>query len=111
MADLHIVTKVACPTHIESPLQMSNVTVCRAKAVMLANIENAVMSGVDSADDNGKSDDDLNDLFRHTKHASSISPTTSHLLCLPAATSSRPETRLALGLMTTALCYRHTSCS
>lgn len=41
------------------------------------------MSDIDSADDDGKSNDDPNDLFKHTKHASSISPSTLYLLCLP----------------------------
>lgn len=49
------------------------------------------MHGIDSADDDGKSNDDPNDLFKHEKHADSISPSTLHLLYLPTSASSRTE--------------------
>lgn len=88
MVDLHILIINICPTCIESSLQMLNVTICRAKAVML-NIRDVVMFDVDSADDNGNSNVDLNDLLRH---ASSISPINLYTPCSPTVTSSRPET-------------------
>jgi hypothetical protein len=44
------------------------------------------MSDIDSADDDSKSNDDPNDLFKHTN---SINPTILYLLCLPKVISSK----------------------
>jgi hypothetical protein len=70
------------------------------------------MSDIDSADDVGKSNDDRNDLFKHTKHASSISP--SVLVSALLAYSEGPASLDVLSVVSDiaiTVCYRACSWS